>query len=156
LQQADNTCVWTNTIAAVSGISIAGYAAIVGSMLGDVKINQQYVLIDLGVNNISNQIEGNVKADMATIIDAIVLKWPAIKIYITKPWMRGQDAAATTLAGWLDDVIALYPGICFSADNENTWLKGADDGATMTIDGVHYSTAGNTEKINRMKTALGY
>ena len=35
-------------------------------------------------------------------------------------------------------------------------MKGADDGATMTNDGIHPNTAGNAEKVNQVLTKMGY
>jgi len=90
------------------------------------------------------------------IIDATHIKWPLAKIYISKPWTRNHDADAITVAGRIDTLIAANSGFCFAADDESGWLKGADNGAAMTLDGVHYSTAGDTEKINQMVTVLGY
>ena len=76
-------------------------------------------------------------------------------VYITKPWKRGFDSTADTYAGWVDEVIAARP-FARAGDDERVWLKGADDGATNTTDGIHYNTAGETAKAAQMKTVLGY
>lgn len=155
----DSSCYWYSTPLGVSGISIAGYASIVDATLGAVSFQPhhvQNVLVNLGVNGIATQEEAATKTNYQYIIDVIHTKWPTAKLYLTKPWMRGYDTESTTLAGWIDDLIAANPGVCFVADDESVWLKGADNGVTMTTDGVHYSTAGNTEKINQMVTVFGY
>jgi lysophospholipase L1-like esterase len=124
--------------------------------LGGITITQQYALINLGVNSIQDQTETPTKTFYQYIIDAINTKWPLCKIYITKPWARGSDSYADTLAGWIDDLITANPGVAYLADDERGWYKGADNGATMTSDGIHPSAAGNAEKINQMVTVLGY
>lgn len=96
------------------------------------------------------------KTNYQTIIDALHTKWASVKIYITKPWNRNHDADAITMAGWIDDLITANPLVLYEADDESDWLKGADNGAAMTLDGTHYSTAGNTEKKNQAMTVLGY
>jgi hypothetical protein len=40
--------------------------------------------------------------------------------------------------------------------DERVWLEGGDDGATMTTDGVHYSSAGQTACAAAWQTVLGY
>lgn len=91
-----------------------------------------------------------------SIIDAIHTTYPNAKIYISKVWRRTFNTECDTLAGWIDNIVAARSAFVFVADDERGWMKGADDGATMTTDGVHYSAAGETEKVNQMKTVLGY
>jgi hypothetical protein len=152
----DSTCAWTISDEGVSGYSIYQIASIIDGVISPYRYYQHYALINLGVNGMPTQEETATKTYYQYIIDALHTKWPAIKIYLTKPWMRGYDTESTTLAGWIDDLIAANPGVCFVADDESIWLKGADNGATMTVDGVHYSVAGEAEKTNQMVTVLGY
>jgi len=114
-------------------------------------------LINLGVNDQTDVVEANWKADYQYIIDALLVKWPGTKIYLVKPWSRGRDAFYDTMAGWIDDLIAANPGTCFAGHDARVWLKGADDGATMTSDGIHYSIdAGQAECAAQWLTILGY
>lgn len=96
------------------------------------------------------------EADVGYILDAFHAKYPAIQVYVAKPWRRDQDADADTLAGWIDNVVAARAGWANVGHDERVWLKGADNGATMTYDGVHYSAAGNTECTAQWKAILGY
>lgn len=96
------------------------------------------------------------KANLTTILDAIHAKWPLATVYVTRPWIRGFDADFDTLAGWIADVVAARATFAAVGDDERVWMKGADNGATMTSDGLHYSAAGNTEKAAQMKALLGY
>ena len=115
-------------------------------------------MFNLGVNDWGGGLpdENTWKTGYQYIIDACVVKWPSAKIYIVKPWNRGYTASATTMAGWIDALIAANPGVVFAGHNEAVWLEGGDNGVTMTADGTHYSAAGNTEAINQWMTVLGY
>lgn len=128
----------------------------IDGILDDIAIVQHYALIDLGVNGIAALQEASTKTHYQEIIDAIHTKWPDCKIYLTKPWMRDADVYADNLAGWIDDLITDNSGYCYVADDERGWLKGSDNGVTMTIDGVHYNAVGYAEKINQMVTVFGY
>jgi hypothetical protein len=114
------------------------------------------VLANYGANDfVAGTSEASFKADYVMVIDAILAKRADARIFIAKPWRRGYDAAALTMAGWIDDLVALYPGQVFVGHNENVWLKGADDGATMTVDGTHYSEAGQVECKNQWLALVG-
>jgi lysophospholipase L1-like esterase len=152
----DSTCAWSILDVGVSGASIATTKDNIDTIIGAVQIPKQIAFINLGVNNTGSETESEIKTNYQYIIDAVHTKWPDCIIYLTKPWSRGWDAGATTLAGWIDDLVAANSGVCFVADNEAIWLKGADNGATMTIDGTHYSTTGETEKASQMMTVFGY
>lgn len=127
------------------------------------------VLINYGVNDlvypkglgggpsgIANLDEATWKANLGAMLDAIHAKWPTATVYVTRPWMRGYDADCDTLAGWIATVLSTRGPWAVAGDDERVWLRGADNGATMTSDGLHYSAAGNTEKAAQMKAVLGY
>ena len=139
---------WTLANQAVGGETVAQAAAIIDAKLTAMNVTNANesdirVLANWGANDVSTlPAEATWKANYATIIDAVVAKWPTAKVYLVKPWRRGEAADCNTLAGWIDDLVALYPGVAFVGHDERTWLEGGDDGATMTTDGVHYSTAG--------------
>lgn len=103
-------------------------------------------VINWGVNEMySLPTEAAWVAHYQQLIDAIVAKAPLAKCILTKPWYVSHDAEAATEAGWVDTIIASRPGVAFEGPDEAVWLKGSDNGATMTSDGVHYSTAGHAE-----------
>jgi lysophospholipase L1-like esterase len=116
----------------------------------------QYIFINLGANDCTSlPAEATWKANYLALVDKYAAKWPGVPMYLTKPWRRTYDAACDTLAGWIDTVIAqrafLHP-----ADDERGWMEGGDNGVTMTGDGIHYSSAGTTEKAAQMVTVLGF
>ena len=91
-----------------------------------------------------------------TILDAIHAKWPDATCYLMRPWAQGQDADAATLSGWISTVVAARSSFAAVGPDEAVWLKGVDDGATNTTDGVHYSTAGHAAAVTAWLTVLGY
>jgi len=91
-----------------------------------------------------------------TVLDAIHAKWPNALCYISRPWAQGEDADADTLAARIATVVAARSTFARLGDDERVWLKGADNGATNTTDGVHYSTAGHAACAAAKQTVMGY
>lgn len=126
------------------------------------------VLVNLGVNPsvclAPPTDEATWKVDYQEGIDAIVAKWPLAHVFLAKPWASwsGVDCDATydTLAGWIDDLVAANPQCKVGLDERDTGadqgIEGADNGATLTTDGVHYSAAGDTFVTGHWQTILGY
>ena len=140
---------------ASSGATVASRKSSIDSELAEHTETVTDILLDLGVNDLSAlPLEATWKADLLYIIDAIATKWPTVRIYICKPWCVGETADANTMAGWIDDVIALRTTNCKAGHDERTWLEGGDNGATMTSDGKHYSTAGHAEAASQWQTLL--
>lgn len=96
------------------------------------------------------------KAALTTLLDKVWQRWPDSQTYVAIPWNRDHDADANTMAGLIADVIATRPGRAFLGPDERVWLKGADNGATMTSDGTHYSASGNTQAPIEWMTSFGY
>lgn len=156
LQTEVPTCSWSYNNESFNGATVEDWAGLIDATLAETNIPQLYFLINLGVNQMGIYTESDFKTDYQYIIDAIHAKWPVAKIYMVKPWRRDYDAQAATTAGWIDDLIAANAGVCYAGHDEQVWLKGADNGATMTIDGTHYSTAGHAECPNQWMPVLGY
>jgi lysophospholipase L1-like esterase len=58
-----------------------------------------------------------------------------------RAWRRDLDAECNTLAGWIDDIVALRSD-CHVGPDERVFLENGDDGATYTGDGTHPNAAG--------------
>lgn len=141
------------------GIGGAGVATINTNMATYLSTRNHvpdYILVNLGVNDFDTQVEGTWKSDYTDILDALHAKWADARIYCMKTWRQGYDTQADTQAGWLDAVIATRSSFTFAGPDERVWLKGGDDGATMTTDGIHYSTAGQAEALLQWKASIGY
>jgi lysophospholipase L1-like esterase len=160
LQIDDSTCTWNYTNVGVGSTTVASWATNISTVLAGIETSNihNYVFINLGINDwdLVMPNETTWKANYQIIIDAVKAKWSTAKIYIVKPWDRGHNSDATTVAGWVDALIAANSGVVYAGHDESGWLKGADDGATMTSDGCHYSAAGNAECIAQWETVLGY
>lgn len=123
-----------------------------------------YVMANLGTNEISGAggggpslpPEATWEGDYEYIIDAIHTKWPQCKFYMMKPDFRGSDPTkVASIHSWIDVIVAARPGIAFAGPNESVWLENGDNYATYTVDGTHYSPAGNSAAALQWKAALG-
>jgi lysophospholipase L1-like esterase len=146
---------------AVMGYTVTNmYSAIDGFLANhntESSVYDYVFLINLGANDVANLPDGATwKTRYTYIIDAVLTKYPTTKIYLTKPWRRNYGTECDTLAGYIDDLVALYPGQCYVGDDERTWLEGGDNGATMSTDGVHYSEAGYVAKRAAVRAIIGY
>lgn len=141
---------------ATGGWSTAMLAAQVDAALAATTGTPERILLNIGAIDIGS-LPGQAafEADYAHVVDAFRTKWPAVIVYAAKPWRRGFDANATTLAGWITNVQATRSWLVNGHD-EAVWMKGSDDGATMTSDGLHYSSAGNVEVVNQWRALTGF
>lgn len=146
--------------AAVAGESVAtayaGMAAKLAAMPDDgVGVNYTTALLNWGVNDAPTD-ETTWKTDYLDILDKVHAKAPNAKVYLMRPWMVGWDARAAVVHGWIDDLVAARPTFAHVGPDESVWLKGSDNGAANTVDGVHYSAIGNTLCAAQWQTVLGY
>ncbi len=129
-------------------------------MLAGQPNNHTHVVINLGVNDFGIATMGPWIADMETVIDAVHARYPQASIWVMYPWKRSFDATAATYHTWVDQIITDRPFVIAGPD-EAVWLKGSDDGATNTYDGIHYSYAsgppnGETACAAQWQTKFGY
>lgn len=147
----------------IGGATAASLAARVAADLADAKrySNTEAALVNVGANDTSLAAdpathEATWEANLGAILDAIHAKWPAARVYVMRPWARGAGVLADTIAAWIAVVLASRPWAANGPD-ERVWLAGVDDGALMTMDGVHYSFPdGHDECAAQWKTVLGY
>lgn len=144
--------------AAVAGESVATALAAMDAKLAAMPtdlsgVNYRKVLMNWGVNDGC--------ADTATwetnylaIIDKVHAKAPNADVYLMRPWMRGYACTAALHAS-IDTIVAARAFARIGPD-EAIWLENGDNGATNTVDGVHYSTAGNAACAAQWQTVLGY
>ena len=145
----------TSTGFAADGATIATIAAIVDAQLADASGSANIALINLGANDVvSLPAEATWKANLTYVIDALLVKWPNVSVYVARPWRRNYATECDTLASWIAAVVGTYPsGVAVGMD-ERVWLEGGDDGATMTADGIHYGTAGQTAAAVQWEAVL--
>lgn len=128
---------------------------VIDARLAAAYYTPNYIFINIGVNDYAVTSEADFKTYMLYVIDALHTKWPSAPIYMAKTWKRGLGGWPDTFAGYVDDIIAARPGVVQLGHDERVWLEGGDDGATMTIDGRHYSDAGLAECASQWRTILG-
>lgn len=146
---------WRDDNVSVSAIGAAYFAANIASILAAQKDNHTVVLVNLGVNDFSSATHSQWVADVSSVVDAIVTRWPGTRVYLMRPWKRGYNAVADTFAGWIGEVIAAHSFVHAGPD-ERVWLKGSDDGGANTTDGIHYSAAGQAAAVTAWRSVLGY
>lgn len=150
---------WTYVDGGVAGTTVASTAAAIVATLAPMPSQSAAVAVKVAINFGANDVgslpaEAVWEANYQIIIDAARVKWPSARIYLSRPWRQGYDAACDTVATRLAHLAAAHPTYVFVADDERVWLKGSDDGATMTTDGIHYSAAGLLEKSAQMVPVL--
>lgn len=111
------------------------------------------ILYNLGIND--GTIDPTWDTNTAYIWDAMHTKWPSATIYVVRPWAVGNDAQYNTIASHQDALMATRAWVRAGVD-ERVTVKGSDNGATMTTDGVHYSTAGHSAMKSAWIAALGW
>lgn len=114
------------------------------------------VLFNLGANDINGITQADWENYGGQIVDAMQAKWPAVKVYFMRPWMRDQAAAVAKVEAAITNVIAARPTWCFIGPDERVFLENGDNGVTYTTDGVHPNAAGYALTAAQWKTVLGY
>lgn len=117
----------------------------------------QFVLVNYGANDVTAGLpaEATWVANYQSILDKAHVRFPDAQVYVMRPWRRGFGTQSDTLATWIASAIVGRAWAHLGPD-ERVWMEGGDDGATMTSDGTHYSTAGDTECAAQWQTVLGY
>jgi lysophospholipase L1-like esterase len=143
------------------GWTVAQTASSATSIVNSLSAGTNVILLNLGVNDVGFVAPYALpdqtwwQNNYLAIIDAVRVRFPSASIYLMRPWKQGTDTEMDSLATWIGNVQAARAGV-FLGPDERSWLKGADNGATMTSDGVHYSAAGQTECAAQWKQILGY
>lgn len=141
---------------AVDAQTTASARAGIGAFLAGVSVTADYALVNLGSNDIGTlPPEATWKSDYAAVLDALRTKWPSVSVLVARPWRRGSNANADTLATWISDVIASRPWAALGTD-ERVYLKSSDDGATYTSDGLHPNEAGYLVAASLWQAAMGH
>lgn len=140
----------------ISGATAATIAVRVATDVAAVTGTPEYVLINLGANDVAAlPAEATWKADMTTIIDAAHTQWPSASIYIMRPWRRNYATECDSLATWIDDLVAARSSYCHVGPDERVFLENGDDGATYTGDGIHPTAAGYALVASQWRTSIG-
>lgn len=152
---------WQVVDVGVSGRTVATTLSAINTMLAGMpafpsSVFDLRVLINLGVNDITGglPVEATWNANYLAILDAIHTKWPTAKVYLMRPWLQGFDTDADTVAARIALIIAARSSFVSNGPDERIWLKGSDNGVTNTVDGTHYSQAGNAACVVQWAAVL--
>lgn len=155
---SDGGSVWTETPTRLThgGWFVENVRANVDAWLLAAPTPAAWAFLNIGVVDLGITSQADYETRLAYILDAIHTAWPKCAIRVTRPWSKVFDAQSATMATWIDNVLASRGPWAAVGDDERVWAKGADNGATMYYDNVHYSAAGNVEKENQIRTLMGY
>lgn len=152
--------------AEIEDLSISGYTAAlwatgIDAALAGITAVPEFILYNLGANEADDATlptETAWKDNVRYIWRAIHTKWSSCPIYVARIWRQGQDADCATLNGYLDDLIAEeeFETYVYAGPDESIFLKGDDDGASNTNDGLHPNTEGYALTATQWHSALGY
>ena len=117
--------------------------------------NPDFVLLNIGANDVAAiPAQSTWEANLATCLDAWHTRYPKAHIYITRPWRQTYDAQCNLLAGYIDNVIATRSEFAHLGVDERIFLKGSDNGATYTSDGIHPNHLGHVLSANEWRKLL--
>lgn len=147
-------------VIATAGIRTSQRKTLIDAELAAATYTPRAILYNLGSNDAYYSEaeagdEATWKTNVAYIWDAMHAKWPSAQIWYSETWRQGYDAESDRMAVWYAE-LAVGRDYIHLCDNERSWVKGSDDGATMFWDGVHFSYAGVAEKARRAAACLGY
>lgn len=129
---------------------------LLGSDLAANAFDPDYVLINLGANDmVALPTEAQWTGDLGYIVDAMHRRWPLARVLLMRPWRRSFETAADTLAAWITETIATRPW-CALGPDEQVFLKGDDNGASLTVEGVHPNHAGHLATAAAWQAAMGF
>lgn len=116
----------------------------------------KFILINVGVNDIGVTSQASFEASLGSLLDKIHAAWPTTRILVARVWKRGFDSQCDTMDNtWIPNVLATRGSFAAVGIDERVTIKGGDNGATNTTDGVHYSAAGNTAVALAWQSSMG-
>lgn len=142
-------------------IARSGYTTVTMQPYVDGDIAARYgapdfILCGLGANDISTS-QANFETNYAYIIDTLHAKFPAARVLVALPWRQGFDSLATSMDNtWIPNIVNPRSAWCGYGPDERVVLKGADNGATNTVDGVHPNAVGHAAMAVAWQSAMGF
>lgn len=156
------TTVWSESPASISynNETVALMAGRIDAELATRSGSPTFIFINLGVNEvISLPVRATWSANYLYVIDALHVKYPEAKIYLTRVGRRTYGANCTTLMSWmLADVVAARSSFVFAPAgmDEQVYLEGGDDYTTLTSDGIHPQMGAWQIWANANRAGIGY
>jgi len=155
---AETKAYWSEiTRYAVGGYAVADIKAGIDADLAGKSGTPTDVLILLGTNDVTAEhgwpiAEATWKADYNYILDAIHTTYNSAKIYLGYCYRSGYLTELTTLAGWINDMLA-ERDYCYAGIDAYALYDGHPE---LLSDGLHPNYAGFVVMAAAWKTILGY
>ncbi len=153
---------FTNTVYEPTQLATSGWRAselnsATASWLSGVS-NLDRVMINVGINDIIQATsQATYESNLGQILDKIHAAFPSAKVYVERVWGRNRDAACNTMDDvWIPNALSTRASFAFVGGDERVYLKGSDDGASETTDGIHRTALGETLTAYALRAALGY
>jgi hypothetical protein len=129
----------------VGGHTVANMRAIIDATLASstrkgAAGSYRGATVTIGANDVpALPDEATWNANLSYVLDAVHAWAPQIPVGVALPWRRTYDAECDVLAGRIAAVVGARTW-AFVGPDERIILKGSDDGASETTDGVHPTT----------------
>lgn len=138
------------------GYDMLDIADVIDADLAATSGTATHVLILLGANDVVDTAdhwqsfnETTWKAAAQAVIDAVHTKWSGARIYLGKSYRAGTYTTEfDAIAGWIDDLVADNPGVCYAGIDSRTFFTGHQAAAYggsepyLLVDDVHPNHAG--------------
>jgi lysophospholipase L1-like esterase len=142
---------------ASSGWTVQSLSQSVQAWLNAATATPSFVLINIGVNDTATS-QASFEASLADVLDKVHTKWPSAAILVWKIWRRGSETQMNLIDDtYIPNVLASRPWATSPAElDERVYLKGSDNGALETTDGLHPTTLGFALWAAAAQAAMGY
>lgn len=142
---------------AQSGWTVQSLSQNVQTWLNAATVVLSFVLINIGANDTATS-QANFELYLADVLDKVHAKWPSTTILVWKIWRRDAEAQMNLIDDtYIPNVLASRPWATSPSElDERIYLKGSDNGASETTDGIHPTTLGFQLWAAAAKAAMGY
>lgn len=141
-------------------IARSGYTVALMKPLIDADIAVRYdapshILCNLGANDVNTVIvQASFESDYGYILDAFHERFPDARIIVALVGRQSFDSQCNTLNGYIANVVGARSSFASIGPDERLLLKGSDNYATYTVDGVHPNPAGHVVMAAAWKLAI--
>ena len=147
----------TPTRLATGGWSVSDARNNIDSWLAGTSTVPDVVLFNFGVNDSHQGLsQSTFETNSGYILDQTHAKWPSATLLVARAWASTCTGCSTPIDDtWIPNVLSTRSSFAKNGFDERIWLENGDNGASMTTDGIHYSTAGCTAAATNWDTVIG-
>lgn len=150
---------WGSERKSISGKDVQYFYTNRAAIAAGFNAGASLITINLGANDFVNGgaaagNQANWIGQYQAVIDQLHGQCPGARIGIVQPWSRNWDTESDRLAAWIPSVVS-GRAWAYVGPDERVILKGADNGATYTVDGIHPTAGGYGLEAAAWITAFG-